>query len=109
MKVNKEFYKERILDLTTHLLNGYDIKDPAMEEEFNNYINACVHYFYKVDFNDAFQREHIEKEKLETILEEPVEKHVYAKMMPKKIVLPYTVQKIFNENDEELKHKRLNI
>lgn len=109
-KINHEFYKERILDLTKHLLDYYDIQDNMMETEFNNYINACVDYFYRTDFNDAFQKEH--KEKLETILEEPIEKeiNIFTKMMPrKKINIPFPIQKIFDERDEELKEKRLNI
>ncbi len=109
-KINKEFYKERILDLTTHLLNNYEMNDNKMENEFENYINACIDYFYRMDLKDRYQKEH--KERLETILEEPIEKeiNIFTKMMPrKKINIPFPIQKIFNETDEELKNKRLNI
>jgi hypothetical protein len=109
-KINKEFYKERIIDLTNHLLNNYDINDNMMENEFHNYLNACVNYFYRMDLKDKYQKEHKE-DKLETILEEPEEKeiNIFTKMMPrKKINIPFPIQKIFNEEDEELKHKRLN-
>jgi hypothetical protein len=106
----KECYKERILDLTTHLLNQYEINDNMMENEFDNYVNACMNYFYRMDLKDNYQRQH--KERLETILEEPVEKeiNIFTKMMPrKKINIPFPIQKIFDETDEELKNKRLNI
>lgn len=108
---NKEFYKERILDLTTHLLNQYEIKDNMMENEFDNYVNACMNYFYRMDLKDNYQKQHTE-EKLETILEEPEEKeiNIFTKMMPrKKINIPFPIQKIFDETDEELRNKRLNI
>jgi len=106
----KECYKERILDLTTHLLNHYEINDNMMENEFDNYVNACMNYFYRMDLKDNYQQQH--KERLETILEEPVEKeiNIFTKMMPrKKINIPFPIQKIFDETDEELKNKRLNI
>jgi hypothetical protein len=104
----KEFYKERILDLTTHLLNQYQINDNMMEHEFDNYVNACMNYFYRMDLKDNYQKQH--KEQLETILEEPEEKeiNIFTKMMPrKKINIPFPIQKIFDETDEELKNKRL--
>lgn len=109
-KIDYEFYKERIIDLTNHLLNNYDINDKMMETEFNNYLNACVNYFYRMDLKDTYQKEH--KERLEPILEEPIEKeiNIYTKMMPrKKINMPFPIQKIFDETNEELKNKRLNI
>ncbi len=105
----KELYKERILDLTTHLLNQYQINDNMMENEFDNYVNACMNYFYRMDLKDKYQKQHKE-EKLEPILEEPEEKeiNIFTKMMPrKKINIPFPVQKIFDESDEELKNKRL--
>lgn len=108
---HKDFYKERILDLTTHLLNQYEIKDNMMENEFDNYVNACMNYFYRMDLKDNYQKQHKE-EKLETILEEPEEKeiNIFTKMMPrKKINIPFPIQKIFDETDEELRNKRLNI
>jgi hypothetical protein len=108
-KINKEFYKERILDLTTHLLNNYEINDPMMENEFDNYLYACMNYFYRMDLKDNYQKQHKEQ-KLETILEEPEEKeiNIFTKMMPrKKINIPFPIQKIFDETDEELKNKRI--
>ncbi len=107
----KEIYKERIMDLTTHLLNQYEIKDNMMKNEFDNYVDACMNYFYRMDLKENYQKQHKE-EKLETILEEPEEKeiNIFTKMMPrKKINIPFPIQKIFDETDEELKHKRLNI
>lgn len=107
--INKQFYKDRILDLTNYLFHN-DLEDETVMLEFNNYIHACVKYFYKVDFRDTFQEQH--KETLETILEEPVEKeiNIFTKMMPrKKINLPLPIQKIFDDENEERKYKRINI
>lgn len=109
-KIDKSFYKERIMDLTNHLLENYELEDKIMMNEFNNYLNACVHYFYKVDLKEMYQKEH--KERLETILEEPIEKkiNIFQKMMPrKKINIPYPIQKIFDDTDIERKNKRINI
>lgn len=110
-QINKDFYKERIMDLTEHLLNNYQLHDNMMEHEFDNYVNACIHYFYRMDLKDNYQKEHKEN-RLETILEEPEEKeiNIFTKMMPrKKINIPFPIQKIFDETDEELKKKRVNI
>jgi hypothetical protein len=62
-----------------------------------------------MDLKDNYQKEYKEQ-KLETILEEPEEKeiNIFTKMMPrKKINIPFPIQKIFDETDEELKNKRI--
>jgi hypothetical protein len=59
-----EFYKERIKDLTAHLLEDGSTDD-SLNKQFNDYIKACIAYLHTSDIHDAFQ------EKYKTMASEP--------------------------------------
>ena len=59
-----EFYKERIKDLTAHLLEDGSTDD-SLNKQFNDYTKACIAYLRTSDVHDAFQ------EKYKNMVSEP--------------------------------------
>ena len=58
-KENKDvdFYKKRILDLTSKLFEEKSA-NAGLNESFNNYINECISYLYTNDMRNTFQEEY---------------------------------------------------
>jgi len=52
-----EFYKERIKDLTAHLLEDGSTDD-SLNKQFNDYTRACIAYLHTSDVHDAFQEKY---------------------------------------------------
>ena len=56
-KTDIEFYKERIKDLTSHLLDEGSTDD-SLSKQFNDYAKACIAYLHTSDVHDAFQEKY---------------------------------------------------
>ena len=52
-----EFYKERIVDITEHMLDDGSTDD-LMKSQFNDYVKACISYLRMEDLNDAYQEKY---------------------------------------------------
>ena len=56
-KEDIDFYKERIKDLTEHLLEHGETDD-SLNKQFNDYVKACISYLHTCDVNDTFQEKY---------------------------------------------------
>jgi len=56
-KEEMEFYRERIVDITKHMLGG-GTTDDLMASQFSDYVKACVSYLRMEDVNDAYQEKY---------------------------------------------------
>ena len=52
-----DFYKERIKDLTEHLLE-HGSPDDSLTTQFNDYVKACISYLHTSDVNETFQEKY---------------------------------------------------
>jgi hypothetical protein len=70
-KEDMEFYKERIVDMTEHMLGG-GTTDDLMASQFHDYVKACVSYLRMEDVNDAYQEKYVNDASAEQVPESRV-------------------------------------
>jgi len=59
-KEERKFYKKRIYNLFKNIINNNEPQDlpPDVKYAYNNFLNACIHYFKSKDNNDIIQSEY---------------------------------------------------
>ena len=106
-----DFYNERVLDLTRHLMDHP--MQGMLQQAFERYMDECTRFFHNEDMLETLQSKYenmveAPSTPMKEVRQEPmVPKKMYHFKVKPRVAKPFPMYQKFDENDEKFKHKRI--